>query len=224
MKIANWTEVRRDYESHKPVGQLAQIHNVKAATIRERAEAENWTPNNSEAVHKERQAQKLEAKRKRAEAAGALGALAPDIRESLVQDMLKRYLQGETIFEMQSDTGATRNALYYALLGRSDDPVTRDLVTQALTARVARADKLLEDASGPYEIAKAREMAKFYRMDLERRRPALYGQQTRHEHTVAFDLGERLRRAKQRTGFELQDHTRDVIEGTVIDNETEQQE
>lgn len=60
-----------------------------------------------------------------------------------------------------------------------------DLATQALTARVADADHDLEHAEEFIEVAKARERARFARMDLERRRPKLYGVKQEVEHVVA---------------------------------------
>lgn len=51
----------------------------------------------------------------------------------------------------------------------------RDLVTDALITRIAEADDDLDNALTPIDIARARERAKFSRMDFERRRPELYG-------------------------------------------------
>lgn len=50
-----------------------------------------------------------------------------------------------------------------------------EAITKALTLRVAQADEELATAKDSIAIARARELAKFTRMDLERRRPHLYG-------------------------------------------------
>jgi hypothetical protein len=52
------------------------------------------------------------------------------------------------------------------------------LVTHCLTNRIAQADQQLETAPDMVNTVRAREMAKFARMDLERRRPHLYGMRT----------------------------------------------
>lgn len=199
-KPIDWPQIRAAYESGETVNRLAQIKNVKARAIRERAAAEGWGPNDSEAEYRAEQERKRAEQNKRLAAAGALIAMPADERRTLVQTMLVRYLQGETLYTMARELGVTRNVLYYALLGGADDEAHRDLITQALIARVALADEQLENAVGPAEVARAREMCRFYRMDLERRRPALYGHQARVEHTHLLEgLGERLRRARERT-------------------------
>lgn len=198
-KPVNWDKVRGAYERGERVTVLAQLNCVKAAEIRQRAAAEGWGHNAGEDGYRAEQERKRAAQVKRMAAAGVLNVLPPDERQALVQGLLVRYLQGDSLTGMSSELGANRLALYYALLGGADDDLHHGLITQALTAKVARADALLESAKGPVEIARAREMARFARMDLERRRPALYGQQTRHEHTHKMeDLGERLRRARER--------------------------
>jgi hypothetical protein len=59
------------------------------------------------------------------------------------------------------------------------------LVTQALTSRIASADDRLETADNPLDLARAREMCRNTRLDLERRRSHLYGQKQEVTHTVA---------------------------------------
>jgi hypothetical protein len=44
-----------------------------------------------------------------------------------------------------------------------------------LVNRIADADEQMEHARDSFQVARAREMAKFARMDFERRRPKLYG-------------------------------------------------
>lgn len=208
VRAIDWGKLRAAYEGGDPVIRLAQVFNVKAAEIRTRASSESWGRNESEEKHQAEIERKRAIMDKRLASAGALCTLSPELRQSLLHDLLVRYLQGEMPGAMAREIGATRATLYYALLG--DDSVPAELVTQALTARVAKADEMLEQAKGPAEISRAREMARFARMDLERRRPSLYGQQKRIEIVPGgMDLGERLRRANQRM--------REVFEAEVVD-------
>lgn len=60
------------------------------------------------------------------------------------------------------------------------------LITRALVNRIAEADTKLEEGAAMMDIARAREISKFARMDFERRRPKLYGpkQEIQVDHTV----------------------------------------
>jgi hypothetical protein len=66
-------------------------------------------------------------------------------------------------------------------LGGSDHTL---LVTQSLTSRIANADDRLETADNALDLARAREMARNARLDLERRRSSLYGQKQEITHNV----------------------------------------
>lgn len=199
-RAPDWKKLRDQYESGETVTRLAQIHNVKAWKIRERAELDHWGPNAGEEALRDEQARKAEQRKRQLVAAGALGAMSDEQRTALVQQLLERYLQGETPYQLGKEVGVSRDYLYCALFGLADDDLHRDLISQALIVRVCRADAALEAATSPAEIGRAREQAKFARMDLERRRPSLYGSQQRHEHVIeSADWGEQLRRARART-------------------------
>ena len=91
--------------------------------------------------------------------------------------IVKEYAEGKTsLSELAAKNGVSHVALYRWMLtdigkGRYDD-----LVTDALVARIAEADKELGDAADSVSVARAHAQARFARMDLERRRPHLYGQ------------------------------------------------
>lgn len=88
---------------------------------------------------------------------------------------IRRYLAGESIQVIAKDEGVHRATLYRHMfrdLGEQHD----DVVTDMLIGRIAEADDKLERAGDACDIARAREQARFARMDLERRRPHLYGQ------------------------------------------------
>lgn len=89
-------------------------------------------------------------------------------------DVVQRYLNGETLESLAKEQGKTYRQLYYFLL--TDKAVGHDdLITECLTSRVADADLSMDTAHDSVSLARAREAAKFARMDLERRRPKLYG-------------------------------------------------
>lgn len=90
--------------------------------------------------------------------------------------VVERYLEGESLNELAAENGVSRRTVYCWLLAGLGDKRYHEVVTQALVNRIADADELLEGARDPVQIARAREMARFARMDFERRRPGLYGQ------------------------------------------------
>lgn len=94
---------------------------------------------------------------------------------------LQRYLAGESMQVLAKEWQISPQASYkriqrYVLSYSGSDQAYHELITQALVDRVAAADERLENAPDAVEIARAREIARFARMDLERRRPKLYGQ------------------------------------------------
>lgn len=96
---------------------------------------------------------------------------------------IQRYLDGESLQVLAKERGITKEGLRkqfkrYMLSYTGSDQAYQELITQALVERIAEADERLEDesiSSDPVAIARAREMCRFSRMDLERRRPQLYG-------------------------------------------------
>lgn len=104
-----------------------------------------------------------------------------------IEEMAQRWLDGESPQVLGKKCGirreeVTRRIKRWMLAGRGDAAYA-DLVTDALVNRIADADDRLEQARDPVQIAKYREMARFARMDFERRRPALYGQKQEVRHT-----------------------------------------
>src|SRR3990167_4561062 len=91
-------------------------------------------------------------------------------------DIITRYLAGESLQQIAPDYRVATRTLYRWMLGGLGDADYHDMVSACLIQRVADADTDLAEAADPCQIARARETARFARMDLERRRPALYGQ------------------------------------------------
>lgn len=102
--------------------------------------------------------------------------IKPDANPS-VPDIIQRYLAGESLQAIAPDYQVATRTLYRWILSGIGDQQYQQLVTQLLVDRVADADVRLETANDACQIARAREIARFARMDLERRRPKLYGQQ-----------------------------------------------
>ena len=101
------------------------------------------------------------------------------------QPILDRLQNGESLRQIAADIGVHNTAIRAWLL-REDREQYQHVITAALTHRVAEADDALDGANDMISIARAREQARFSRMDLERRRPQLYGvkQQLQVQHTT----------------------------------------
>lgn len=115
--------------------------------------------------------------------------------------IVQRYAAGESVRTLAAELKVGRGTLYNWMLAGVGDERYESIVTQVLVRRVAEADEALEDAKEAHEVSKARERARFARMDLERRRPHLYGQRSSVtiddqrvpvEHTIGDDLASLL--------------------------------
>ena len=100
-------------------------------------------------------------------------------------EIVRRYASGESVQTLAAEAGKHRATLYRWMLGGVGDEQYHDLVTHCLVQRVCDADAALAAAREPCDIARARETCRFARMDLERRRPHLYGPRQQVEHTSA---------------------------------------
>lgn len=88
--------------------------------------------------------------------------------------LIERLARGDSLRTIAADIGVSNVGLRAWLL-REEREAYQDAVTLALTHRVAEADESLDGADDNVSIARAREQCRFSRMDLERRRPHLYG-------------------------------------------------
>ena len=96
-------------------------------------------------------------------------------------EIVRRYAAGESVQALAAEVGGHRATLYRWMLAGTGDKEYADLVTHCLVQRVADADAALAAAREACDIARAREQARFARMDLERRRPQLYGPRQIHD-------------------------------------------
>lgn len=89
-------------------------------------------------------------------------------------DIIQRYLNGESLQDLAREHHKHPRTLYRWMLTECG-PEYEAIVTECLSNRIADADVMLMEGEDSCQIARARELAKFARMDFERRRPKLYG-------------------------------------------------
>lgn len=97
-------------------------------------------------------------------------------------EIIARYRAGESVQEIAKACRRDARTIYNWMLSELGDAY-KDVVTECLINRVADADIALDEADDALELARAREKARFARMDLERRRPALYGPKQEVKHS-----------------------------------------
>ena len=97
------------------------------------------------------------------------------VDHSALPEYVQLYLNGTSMQDIAADLGVHRATLYRHML-RDLGNLHEDVVSDMLITRIAEADEKLDSASDACDIARARERARFARMDYERRRPHLYGQ------------------------------------------------
>lgn len=99
---------------------------------------------------------------------GQLANLDPD-------PIMQRLQRGQSLRQIAKDLGVSNVGLRAWLL-REDREQYYDAITAALVQRVTEADQRLDQATDQLQVSIAREQCRYSRMDLERRRPNLYGQ------------------------------------------------
>ena len=106
----------------------------------------------------------------------ALAVLVKRIPFADLPKLAEAYLNGESLQLLAAPYGVSRQAMYNRLrafthCGQFDTNFS-DLVTMTLVNRIAEADWALEEATNLVDIARARDLARFSRMDFERRNEA----------------------------------------------------
>ena len=139
--------------------------------------------------------QRLAKAKTRGQLANAKGAL--NLLAGLdPQTILSRCLVERTA-DIAQDLGVHRSALNQWLLQNGEDDWKEVQVARALTRKEMAEDEL-EAAQDPLSLARAREMLRAAQWDLERVCRRIYGQDQNININVGLDLGERLRRARER--------------------------
>ncbi len=93
----------------------------------------------------------------------------------LLPQIISRYIAGESMQTLAAECRVHRHTIYNWIFSGVGDQQYERIVTEAMINRIAEADQELDDSDTLFAIARAREKMRFTRMDLERRRPKLYG-------------------------------------------------
>ena len=104
----------------------------------------------------------------------SMSQTSPSLPAPVIPDLVQRYLDGETILSLAAEHSTSYRTIYRWMLAETGEQYA-DLITHALVNRIADADQQMDSARDTCQLARAREQAKFARMDFERRRPKLYG-------------------------------------------------
>lgn len=102
-----------------------------------------------------------------------------------IPEIIQRYLTGASVQDLARESAVSPRTIYNWMMKEKGADYD-DMITDMLINRIADADARLELAEDAVQIARARETARFARMDFERRRPLLYGpkQQIQKDTTV----------------------------------------
>ena len=112
-------------------------------------------------------------------------------------DIITRYLNGESSEQIAHSLTVTRQGLAYFLRKNAEEDWREAQIIQAVE-RKELAEEELASCSDPLSLARAREQLRAAQWDLERLFSRLYGQKQEVTVTHNTDLGERLRRARER--------------------------
>ena len=113
--------------------------------------------------------------------------------DATVPEYIKRYIAGESMQVLAAELGCNRATLYRHMLTDLGEQQHHDLITAMLVTRIAEADDRLEEAQDAVATSRAREQARFARMDYERRRPLLYGSRQQLDITHHKSYSDTLR-------------------------------
>jgi hypothetical protein len=102
------------------------------------------------------------------------GQLAP-LRDVKADDVLERYLAGETSPQIAKSLGVTKQALSHWLITNAEGEWKSAQLVRALT-RKDEAEDLMDKAATPLDLARAREQLRGAQWDLERVCRRIYGQ------------------------------------------------
>lgn len=124
--------------------------------------------------------------------------------------ILERYLAGEKIRKMAEQYGVRPVSIYAFLLRLVPDEWLAAQKAKAF-ARKEQGEDGLDDAQDALDVAIAREQLRAGQWDLERVMRDKYGREDHNININVFDLGERLRRAKERTTQVLEVETSSAL-------------
>jgi hypothetical protein len=119
------------------------------------------------------------------------GQLAP-LKDVDPKDVLQRYLAEESGAQIAKSLGVTRAALSYFMLKHAEAEWKDAQVVKAMK-RKEDAEDLLESASNPLDLARARELLRAAQWDLERVCRRIYGQDAPPNVGAAVQINVSLR-------------------------------
>ena len=125
-----------------------------------------------------------------------LNNFSQEERTQIAHTVLERYMAGEQVAAMAGEFG-TSDVTIYALLLREHEEAWAEVQKARALARLERAQSDLEVAPDAISLARAREQVRSAQWELERLLRRLYGQEMQ-VNVAVVDLGDRLRRARER--------------------------
>jgi hypothetical protein len=144
-----------------------------------------------------------------------LKALSEERRAQIADEVLARYLHGEQVAAMAPEFN-TSDVTLYALLLRDHEQEWKDAQIARALARLEKNQTAIEFAADPLSLARARELVRSAQWELERILSRIFGQKS-EVTVIQGDLGERLRRARER----VIEHTPDTDSQQVIESKPE---
>jgi hypothetical protein len=124
----------------------------------------------------------------------AVAGLQADLVPS---EVIERYLADENTADIAASYGISHSRLNQWLLEHAEEAWRRAQVARAVSA-LETATVILDEANDPMTLARAREQLRGAQWRLERLCTRLFGQHTHITVEQVGDLGERLRRARER--------------------------
>ena len=115
-----------------------------------------------------------------------------------VTDVIRRYLEDQTTAKIAQELGVHRSGLHQWLLRNCEEQWREAQIARALSQYEQAKDDMAA-ASDTLSLGRAREMVRSAQWELERLFSRLYGAKQEVILTDNSDLGERLRRARERT-------------------------
>jgi hypothetical protein len=131
--------------------------------------------------------------------------------------VLIRYLHGEEIADIADSLGVHPKALNYHLLKEEFREAWRKAQVAVSQAELQEAKAVIRSAPDALSLSRAREALRSAQWDLERLESRLYGQKQELTITDKTDLGDRLRRARERTIEGEVQRITDVMSNTSTD-------
>lgn len=125
----------------------------------------------------------------------ALAVMPADLKPATVID---RYLEDERTADIAESYGVKRSRLNQWLLTNCNDEWKAAQIARAVTAHEDAKDSL-QAACDPLSLGRAREQLRAAQWELERLYARMFGQQSHVTIENVGDLGDKLRRARERS-------------------------